>query len=485
MSIYTTCDKKQFLIAMNNYGIFIKDLKTGYINLSVLCNLYKKSSESFLKSEKVSKIIEEFTNKCELKDTIGNLYLLKNDNCVKIGRTFDIERRYSKDIRDYNTVRCILVNNYRTMERRLIRKFNSLFTKLTGNEWFSYENESEYNKILNAFDEFISNECEIVKNQSKYHETKLENIYNIFDENMLITGTYVHEKIFDLWKSQMNIPKCNAFNLSGKLINNDKISVLCLFKCKKSDVQTEYLDEYHEITYAKYLFKILSLEDFEEEDFNTGNFVYSIQTNSWQTIIKYLITYSIKYNRIYHYYNNLFFDVYDLDNFISLIENLSEKDIDKLIVEDICVFPSFNQNPQFSKIESNSAKLFYIKTYMEEHDIENYMLWYTCCNSIEDTYPQLKNILYKFDIVSPEFREFYYINPYNSDLINENQLYELLIAVNIIKQNCDNVEFKYIYDPATKMTKTVKSLLLANDIIIEKYTIADEEKMGIYEDLIT
>ena len=92
--------------------------------------------------------------------------------------------------------------------------------------------------------------------------------------------------------------------------------------------------------------------------------------------------------------------------------------------------------------------------------------------------------MYKFDIVSSNFREFYYINPYNSDLINENQLYELLIAVNIIKQNCDNAEFKYIYDPATKMTKMTKSLLLANDITIEKYTIADDEKMEIYEDLI-
>ena len=129
--------------------------KDGYVDpLDVVDKRTKKSTIlSFMRTS-------EFTRYLIICDPsfmpTSTIYLIRmDDHIVKVGRTFDIERRYDNKILA-KIMRCEKVSNSLIAERKLIEEFSKTFKIAKGREFF-YVDESNIEEAVSIFDIIADN----------------------------------------------------------------------------------------------------------------------------------------------------------------------------------------------------------------------------------------------------------------------------------------------------------------------------------------
>lgn len=84
-------------------------------------------------------------------DKEGYVYILKYPEYVKIGKTKDINKRYSSYDRE-KCVLCVGIEMYDVIEKLLIDLFNNNFELHHGKEYFKYKDENEFQEMLKLFE---------------------------------------------------------------------------------------------------------------------------------------------------------------------------------------------------------------------------------------------------------------------------------------------------------------------------------------------
>ena len=88
------------------------------------------------------------------KSTDGYIYIIQkpkhfNTNIYKIGRTYNIFRRYDKDVK---IISLKYVKDMYTAEYKLIKAFNELYDSVKGKEYFEVNNYGDMINIFNSID---------------------------------------------------------------------------------------------------------------------------------------------------------------------------------------------------------------------------------------------------------------------------------------------------------------------------------------------
>lgn len=127
-------------------------------------NQYKQIA-IFLSSLRFQYILQAYDKDYKTQQFV---YYIQFDDYIKIGRTFDIKKRYQpKDIND-RVHRLVFVNNVDRCERDLIEAFSSHYEKYKGNEGFKIT-QQEINNSLALFDIMVDRYINGIKIDTEKH----------------------------------------------------------------------------------------------------------------------------------------------------------------------------------------------------------------------------------------------------------------------------------------------------------------------------
>ena len=219
---------EKFMMTTYNGFEVIVHVETGYYNATKLCSNYGKRFNNLKRNQEFIRCINYLLN---YPQKLGYLYLLKFDEYVKIGRTFDICSRYSYEERKH-LERLEQVKDMYSSERLLISNFNEKFTIYKNNEYFRYNTETEYLEMLKVFDNTISS---------------LENLPELDNEDIIpmiefdkvsnkSKGTYIHPLLMNrvcMWLSDDYTMKVNK--LMALTFEKERLEA----KIEKNRQQTE------------------------------------------------------------------------------------------------------------------------------------------------------------------------------------------------------------------------------------------------------
>lgn len=201
----------------------LKRMSDGKINLSHLA----KTIDPTIKTIKPFTDSMEFYNQLMIFDDelekAGNIYLLRYPTYIKIGRTFNIDKRYSEwEERQYLT-ELISVKNDVKAENAVLNALNKSKIKIHhGREYFKCENANEYRRIVSIFRNALK------KYKTTHHSSPL--IDNSCVKKSGITrGLYGTSEIATIIINKYATDKKDYLHLNGAATidnNNRKIDIL-------------------------------------------------------------------------------------------------------------------------------------------------------------------------------------------------------------------------------------------------------------------
>lgn len=169
---------------------------SGFINATKICNDNGKQIKNILRNQSFIRYRDihskDLSNqKWKEHCKAGYLYFIKLENCVKIGKTYNIKQRYPEEVRS-NLIHNYHVIDYSDNEQKLIKIFNEKYEILKGNEYFIFKNNEEYNEMENDYLNFIKN----IKYENK-DILDINNVIKVFSKGYSIktNGTYMHTRL--------------------------------------------------------------------------------------------------------------------------------------------------------------------------------------------------------------------------------------------------------------------------------------------------
>lgn len=161
----------------------IMHIESGYYNVTKLCSDYGKEFKNLKRNQG---FVQHANYLRGIPHKFGYLYLLKFGDYVKIGRTYSIESRYPYEIRKNHLQKLVEVSDMYALEKVLIKRFNKHFAVYKNKEYFRYDTDEDYEKMLKIFDDAVNSSSDISINDD------LDIMLEFIGYSNKSRGTYIH-----------------------------------------------------------------------------------------------------------------------------------------------------------------------------------------------------------------------------------------------------------------------------------------------------
>lgn len=211
-------------------------------------------------------------------DKEGYVYMLKYPEYVKIGKTKDINKRYSS----YDKEKCVLyvyVEMCGVIEKLLIDLFNNNFELHHGKEYFKYKDENKFQEMFKLFEK-ITKPREYFGFNHTSDSYKYNGYYlNLTELTYKLNKSTIEMKYNKLRKIKIDDKELNdrvaASNIMHKLIydalnekdNRKKLKIL---------MNSKYIDNNISDYYVRYLGVNYKFSDKVPENVNTTTLTLSV-----------------------------------------------------------------------------------------------------------------------------------------------------------------------------------------------------------------
>ena len=213
---------------LNNMKIS-KHVSNNMYLLKSICALIPKHKykqiTSFLSSLRFQYILQAYDEDYKTQEFV---YYIQYDDYVKIGRTFDIKKRYQpRDIKD-RVHRLVFVDDVDECESELIETFTFNYTVYKGKEGFDITKQEDINKSLALFDVIVDKYTSNIKVNISKH------VQHYTHDPIFGTGFYLSPLAASIVLntfSNKQYKECKTFFETVEMIsgNVDKMDYLSLF----------------------------------------------------------------------------------------------------------------------------------------------------------------------------------------------------------------------------------------------------------------
>lgn len=226
---------EEFVVFNYNYKKFKKTIEHDYYDLytfSEAFDIEMKTLYDLLKSHKFEVFMNIYNKDYNINQYIYIKHFSETDKHIKIGRTFNIEQRYSINDINKTLIKVVKVKQVDKCEKELKSKFKKKFGTYNTLESF---NTIDTIRSLKLFNKIVRNYMVPENDQFKYI------VRNKYDTDKRVVNEDVFKVLFSLYsnKSMLEVNEIvDIFNNSAK--NIDKNNYYSLFEQKIDNISHQF-----------------------------------------------------------------------------------------------------------------------------------------------------------------------------------------------------------------------------------------------------